>query len=309
MRTVGREITYNTHSRENVPSATVADGEIFRVKTELNGGGWLQSMDDHWRPDKSRGPNLCVCVAVEGAHPGDALAVDIMDLAPEGIGYTGFAGWRNLLSQKIYPNDWDVVEKTVAISGGEILWSDALRLPVSPMLGTLGAAPAGEPVSNYFAAKNGGNMDVQELCKGATLYLPVAVEGALLHIGDMHAIMGDGEINHGGGIECRGEATLRARVIPGGAREGWLRLENEDYIIAVACLPDMQDAFHAAAHELIDWMCGSYGFDAREAFLLLGQAMQARCTLALGEADYPKTYICKIAKRYLKPDAAFVAAR
>ncbi len=305
MRTIDRNIVYNTHDKHNIPSATVAEGEIFAVKTELNGGKWLQTPEDQWVPGKSKGPNLSVCIAVENAEPGDLLAVEILSLTPEGIGYTGFAGWRNLLSQKIWPNDWDTVTKTVRIENNQILWSDQLRLPVIPMIGTLGVAPAGEPLSNYYAAKNGGNMDVQEVCVGTTVYFPVEVPGALLHVGDMHAIMGDGEINHGGGIECRGEAVLRCYVIKNKHHTGWLRMENEDYIMAVACLPDMQEAFHHAAREIIAWMCEDYGFCPEEAYLLLGQVLEGRCTLALGESEKPKSYLCKAAKKYLKPDPDF----
>lgn len=309
MKCIGREVVYNTHDKQHPPAAAVADGERFAVKTELTGGRWLQTPADQWEPGKSRGPNLTVCVAVEGAHPGDTLAVDILSLTPEAIGYTGFAGWRNLLSQEIWPNTWDTVTKTVRIEDGAVRWSDALSLPVTPMLGTLGVAPAGEPVSNLFAGKHGGNMDIQEVCAGTTLYLPVAVEGALLHIGDMHAIMGDGEINHGGGIECRGEAVLRARVLHEPPRDGWLRMENSNYLMAAACLPELQAAFHAAARELIAWMCERDRFCPQEAFLLLGQVLEARATLLLAEPDYPKSYLCKIAKRYLKPDAGFVPFR
>ena len=67
------------------------------------------------------------------------------------------------------------------------------------MIGVLGTAPELEVFSNAWPGPHGGNMDVQEVCPGATVYLPVNVPGALLHIGDVHAIQGDGEINCGGG--------------------------------------------------------------------------------------------------------------
>ena len=305
MRIIDRDVLYNVHDRNNKPSAYVSDGEEFLVKTQLNGGDWLQSMDDRWQPGKSRGPNLSVCLYVNGAKAGDTLAVDIIDIQPEELGYTGFAGWRNKLSQKIYPNDWDVVTKTVHIAKDHIDWSDQLKLPIIPMIGTIGTAPAGEPMSNQFAYKHGGNMDVQEVTCGTTIYLPVNVDGALLNVGDVHAIMGDGEINHGGGIECRSRCQLRVRVLKKPYNHQWIRLENQDYLMTVACHVDLQEAFHLAAHELIDWMVEDYGFDAREAYLLFGQVLEARGTIMLGEEDQRKSYICKINKKYLKPDPDF----
>ena len=305
MKTIGSEKVYNTHDKHNQPSAVVDVQEIFRVRTELNGGDWLKTLEDEWAPGKSKGPNLSVCIGVKGAKVGDILAVDILEIIPEEIGYTGFAGWRNLLSQKIYPNNWDIVTKTVSIKQGKILWSSQLHLPVIPMSGTLGTAPAGEAVSNYYAGPHGGNMDIQEVCAGTTVYLPVNVDGALLHIGDMHAIMGDGEINHGGGIECRGTVTLRVRLLHEQKQHHWIRLENNQYIMAAACLPDLSEAFYQATQELIHYMCEDYDFSPPEAYLLLGQVLEARATLILAENDAPKSYLCKIAKKYLRPDPDF----
>lgn len=212
MRLIGREKIYNTMDKANLPSAVVRSGEMVCVQTEMNNGDWLQSLEDRWDPSKSRGANWCTVLAVEGACPGDTLAVEIIDIVPEGLGYTGFAGWRTKLSQEIWPNDWDVVTRTVAIDSEGVNWSEALKLPLKPMIGTIGTAPEGEGLTNRYAYPTGGNMDVQEICPGITIYLPVRVPGGLLHVGDVHAIMGDGEIPHGGGIECRAAVTLRVTL-------------------------------------------------------------------------------------------------
>ncbi|MBQ3282566.1 MAG: acetamidase/formamidase family protein [Atopobiaceae bacterium] len=308
MQVAGCERTYNVHSRDNEPAIVVEPGEVFRVRTQLNGGGWLASEDDQWDPSKSRGPNLSVVIGVAGAVPGDTLAVDILAVEPGPLAYTGFAGWRNPLSQRVWPNDWDVVTKTVRVEDGLIRWSDALQIPVRPMIGTLGVAPAGEPVSNQVAGRHGGNMDVQEVRAGTTVYLPVEVEGALLHVGDLHAAMGDDEVAHSA-LECAGEVELRVRLVHEDRRGRWLRMEDERHIMAVACDPDMQTALTLAMRELVSWMSDGFGFDPREAYLLLGSVMEARSTLIHGYEGYPITYICKIAKEYLRPDPAFVPYR
>ena len=276
------------------------------METELNGGTWLKSVDDLWDPSKSRGPNLCTVVAVEDAHPGDTLAVQILDVKPGKLGYTGFAGWRTKLTQLIYPNDWDVVTKTVKISDDQIEWSKDLKLSVIPMIGTIATASAEEEQTTRYAYLNGGNMDVQEVTNGTTIYLPVNVEGALLHVGDCHAIMGDGEIPHGGGIECQAEVTLKVNVLKGQKAHKWIRLENDDHIMTIANKIRIKDSFVEACHELIDWMSDDYGFTPQEAFLLLGQVMEARCTMLHGDDEPFSPYICKIRKKYLKADKEVV---
>ena len=302
MKRITREITYNTLSKDHPAADYVQSGETFKVETELCGGDWLKSVDDLWDPSKSRGPNLCTVIGVTGAKPGDTLAVTILKVEPDHLGYTGFAGWRNPLSQLCYPNDWDVVTKTVEIRDGFVEWSKDLKLAIRPMIGTIGTAPQGEEETNKYAWHNGGNMDVQEVSPGTTIYLPVSVEDALLHVGDCHAIMGDGELPHGGAIECKALCTLKVDIIPGYKAHHWLRLENEEYLMTIANEDRMKDSFTGACHELIDWMVEDYGFTAQEAFLLLGQVLEARCTMLHGDPGRFSPYICKINKKYLKPD-------
>lgn len=302
MKIIDRSVVYNELNKNNKPSAYVKSGETFMVETQLNGGTWLNSINDLWSPDKSKGPNLTTVIGVIDAHVGDTLKVEIIDVKPDKLGYTGFAGWRSKLSQAIYPNDWDVVTKTVEINDGYIDWSNNLKLPIIPMIGTIGTAPSGEPETNRYAWHNGGNMDVQEVTNGTSIYLPISVEGALLHVGDCHAIMGDGEIPHGGGIECRATCTLKVSVIKGYKAKNWLRLENDEYIMSIANEIKIKDSFTGATHELIDWMVEDYNFTPQEAFLLLGQVLEARCTMLHGDDEPFSPYICKIKKKYLKAE-------
>lgn len=302
MKTISRAQNYNCISKNNTPSGTVKDGETFIVETELCGGDWLNNKTDLWDPSKSKGPNRCTVVEIKDAKVGDTLAVDIIDIKPDKLGYTGFAGWRNELSRLIYPNDWDVVTKTVEIHDDYIDWSPELKLPIIPMIGTIATATSGENQTTQYAYQNGGNMDVQEITNGTTLYLPINVDGALLHVGDCHAIMGDGEIPHGGAIECRAAVTLRVRLIKGYKANKWLRAENDEYIMTIANNIKIKESFTEACKELIDWMVEDYNFTPQEAYLLLGQVLEARCTMLHGDSAPFSPYICKIKKKYLKAD-------
>jgi len=296
MQKASREFIYSYHSPLNPPQFTVKPGEVFLAETELCTGGWLLSYEDSWTPDKTCALNPTVCVAVEGAMPGDVLAVHIHEVVPDVIGYTGFNDESNSLASTIIRNDWGMNLRTVKIEGGYVLWDEKRKLPIKPMIGTLGTAPAIETLSNAKGGAHGGNMDVQEVEPGSTVYLPVAVEGAILHIGDCHAIQGDGEINCSGGIECRTVCKLSVDVIKRPAGYGCVRIENDDYIMTVACEGDTKEAFKHATNQLIKWMVADYGFTVNDAYLILGQVMEARATQFVNPTS---SYICKMPKKYL----------
>ena len=103
-----------------------------------------------------------------------------------------------------------------AIEGDKLIWNDRLSIPLNPMIGVIGVAPAGEPVNCGTPGTHGGNMDNTAITTGATLYFPVAAEGALFGCGDMHAApaMGDGEISVSG-AEVAGWATVAAHGAAG----------------------------------------------------------------------------------------------
>lgn len=298
MKTCDRSTLYVCHSAKNKPSLVVGSGEVFQVLTQLNTGEWLQKKDDVWHPSKITGPNFTNCISIDGAQRGDILAVDILNIEVDHLAYTGFASWRNPPCQRIYPNDWDIVAKIVEIENDEFQWNSQLRLHTAPMIGTLGVAPAEGEIPNGEASHHGGNMDIQEVRVGTTVYLPVQTEGALLHVGDVHAIMGDGEINRAGGLECRSKLTLRCRVLPPDASQQWIRMEDKEYIMSAACVEDMETAFYEATGELTRWMVAAYHFRPQDAYCLLGQVMEARCTAIVNKQ---KPYLCKIRKEYLLP--------
>ncbi|MGI6005438.1 MAG: acetamidase/formamidase family protein [Christensenellales bacterium] len=296
MKHAVREPNYNFHSPLSPPQITVESGEVFTCDTELNTGNWLGGEDDHWTPEKDRALNPTVVIAVEGAEPGDILAVDVLEVTPEDVGYTGFTAEKNPLANLIRIHDWGVNEKTVRIKEGWVHWSGGVKLPVKPMIGTLGTAPKEEILSNAKGGLHGGNMDVQEVAPGATVYLPVEVPGALLHVGDVHALQGDGEINCAGGIECRSTVRLRARIVKRPESYACVRIENQEYIMAVSCERSLEESFYKAASEIIGWMSEDYGFTVREAYLLMGQVLEARCTQFVNPT---RSYICKMPKKHL----------
>jgi amidase len=296
MKIAKREKTYDRHSRHNEPQFTVVPGEEFLAETELATGGWLHSAEDTWTPDKTCALNPTVCVAVDGAIPGGVLAVHIHDVLPESVGYTGFDNDMNPLARLIAQHEWPLTAKTVEIKDGFIHWSKDLKIPSRPMIGTLGTAPSEEMPGNAFGGRHGGNMDVQEVRAGSTVFLPISVAGAILHIGDVHAIQGDGEINCAGGVECRAVVRLSVDCLPRPEGMSWPRIEDDSHIMAVACCATADESFQCAAGELLGWLTNGYGMTEPEAYLLMGQVMEARCTQFVNPT---RSYICKMAKKYL----------
>ena len=297
MRTFGHEIVYITHSRHNVPTATVKPGETFQVYTQLNTGSWLKSIEDTYARGKPDSSLPCVCIAIEGAEPGDRIAVNILHIEPDEVGFTGFDGTgRGGLFSLIDPNPWGLTTKTVKIEDGFIHWSEKLRIPTSPMIGVIGTAPANEELINAKAGSHGGNMDVQEVTDGTIVHLPVNVNGALLHIGDVHAIQGDGELCGSGGVECRAHVTLQVELLKSIPRRECVRLENDKYIMSVCCGRSTDEMFYKATADMLDWLKTEYGFSREEAYMLMAQVMEARATQFVNPT---RTYICKMPKAYL----------
>ncbi len=287
---------YREHSRNNKPGIIVSSGETFLAETELCSGDWLHSINDRWSPEIDDGPNPTVCVEIQDAKPGDILKVTILDINVEDLGYTGFVGEYHPLAYYICHENLGWNTKTVMIRNNLIEWNDKIKIPIKPMIGTLGTAPKYEVLRNTRGGKHGGNMDVNEVTTQCSVYLPVYIKGGLLHIGDVHAIQGDGEINGAGGVECKSTIKLLVEVLEKPESMEWIRLENDFYIMTVACCRSIEESFYNAAREMLNWMTDEYNFTKKEAYLLMGQVLEARCTQFVNPT---RTYICKMPKIYL----------
>lgn len=203
-----RSQTHNVWDHSIAPLVRAAPGTTIEVELENASGGQLaedSSASDLATLDFARINPVTGPIFVEGARPGDALVVEILDLAVEGWGWTANIPGFGLLADRFV----EPALRMSRIANGTIELFTGMRLPSLPMIGTIGVAPA-EPgaFSVIPPTRYGGNMDIRHVGAGATLYLPVAVEGALLSLGDAHAAQGDGEVC-GTAIETRAVATLR----------------------------------------------------------------------------------------------------
>ena len=203
-----RTQTHGVWDRSIAPAIRLAPGETIEVELENASGGQLARDSassvlatlDFGRINPVTGP-----IYVEGARPGDALVVEILALDVDTWGWTANIPGFGLLADHFA----DPVLRTSRIAGGAIELFTGMRLPSVPMIGTIGVAPAEAGAFSVVPpTRYGGNMDIRHVGAGATLYLPVAVDGALLSLGDGHAAQGDGEVC-GTAIETTSVATLR----------------------------------------------------------------------------------------------------
>ncbi|MHB1235917.1 MAG: acetamidase/formamidase family protein, partial [Microbacteriaceae bacterium] len=149
-----------------------------------------------------------------------------------------------------------------------------VALPLAPMLGTVGVAPAGGEVrSSLTPERFGGNMDTPEMRAGTTAYFGVNVEGALLSIGDGHYRQGEGEAC-GTAVEGAMNSVIIVELIKGAAPL-WPRLEDDDYWMVVGSSRPMEDSWRIAQLEMIRWLSELFDLHEMDAYQLLGQIAEA----------------------------------
>jgi acetamidase/formamidase len=244
---------------------------------------------------------------VDGAEPGDTLAVHFVSIEPA--------------------RDW-AASTTVPLFGAltathttamlheplpEIVWIWQLDrrartcrfesrrgdyhvdLPMDPMHGTLGVAPANLEVRSALVPDAfGGNMDTPELRAGVTCYLGVNVEGALVSLGDGHARQGEGE-TCGVAVEAAMDSVIIVDLIKGRPC-AWPRLESDTHLMSTGSARPLEDAFRIAQADIVGWVAGDFGLDTLDAYQLVSQAVEAPIANVV---DTNYTSVAKLAKRWL----------
>ncbi len=147
----------------------------------------------------------------------------------------------------------------VTVEGG-VKWSDRITLPYEPFIGTIGTSPEIEAISSLVPDYYGGNMDLPDVGPGAVIYLPVNAPGALLYLGDCHAIQGDGELC-GVALEHPTHTTVHVDLIKSWTLH-WPRLETAEFFMTIGSGRPMEDAARIAYRELVRWIVAEFGFDA-----------------------------------------------
>ena len=251
-------------NKENAPCDTAKPGDMLLFKTLDCFSNRIPDEDTtmadldytYGFANPAAGP-----VYVEGAEPGDVLVVDVYDIqvADEGtIATDDHCG--PLFETTGYRTKKIQIKDGVADFNG-------VKFPINPMIGVIGTAPDGEPVIDGFVGNHGGNMDNKHITKGARLYFPVRVPGALLQMGDVHATMGDGELC-GTGIEIPAEIIAKIQLVKG-FELNWPVLETHDKWYVNACAPKYDEALMNAAKEMQRLIMRITGWDAEETYMYM----------------------------------------
>jgi acetamidase/formamidase len=289
------------------PIATLNDGERVSIALPDSSSGQLgpgSTRDDLRHLDLDRVDAAVGPFEVEGARPGDALRVELLSIRPGDWGWSGIFRDFGLLRGR-FEDDlvvWSIDDRTARPVRGFLR---PIPLPTQPMLGWIGVAPPTGDLGMIPPQVHGGNLDNRLHVAGTQLDLPVQREGALLMLGDPHALQGDGEVC-GTGIETPATVEIRVEVLrdtalPGPrARVRTPATPAQRWLVTEGVGPDLRAAARAATEAMVDLLVGR-GFSAQESYLLLSVTGHLRISEVV---DDPNAVVSMMFPETLHPGLA-----
>ncbi len=260
------------------PRVTVAPGESVHFETLDASSGQLSRTStavDLAKLDLARVNPVTGPVFIDGAKPGDALKVTVLSFRPSGWGWTGNIPGFGLLTDQ-FP-DAKLHHWLYDASLAPAMYGPGGRVPLKPMCGTIGVAPAQAGLHSIIPPRNvGGNMDVRDIAEGTELYLPVEVDGAIFSVGDTHAAQGDGEVC-GTAIESAFDVSLKFELIKGANLRGpryvtpgpvSRHLDAKGYEVTTGIGPDLMSGARMAVSEMVELLSKRYGYSPIDAYML-----------------------------------------
>jgi len=267
------------------PVLTVSPPETVIFETIDAFGGQIKSQEDKLENlDFSRVNPATGPVFVDAAQPGDTLAIHIqkIELPEQGAIVTGEG--MGVLGDEMQGH----ATKILPIRDGYVHF-DGLKLRASPMIGVIGVATGGDVFPTGSAHRHGGNMDTKEIGEGATLYLPVFQPGGLLAMGDVHAVMGDGEICVSG-CEVSARVTVGIDLIKERCMR-WPVVSRKEGLYIVVSLPSIDDALHEATREAVLFLQNRRAITFAQAAMLASLAVDIRISQLVDPYKTAKAFI------------------
>jgi len=291
MHKVSKDTIIYAMSAQNEPVLHVEPGTHiqFEVWDALHGqikpGKGFEGLD--WsRVNPATGP-----VYINGAQAGDILSVKIDKIEVEQTGVVICGKGMGVLGSSLQGNGI----KIVPIKDDEAHYSDTLQLPLNKMIGVIGVAPKSGEISCGVPDFHGGNMDCKEIREGATVLLPVNVPGALLAMGDLHALMADGEIGVSG-LEVGGTITVTVDIIKNKDLPLPMIL-NDTHVMTIASDADLDTAVEMAVANMAGYLTKTEGFSMEDAVMLSSLVADVRICQVV---DPKKTVRVEFPKKYLR---------
>jgi len=291
---------YHSTIGRHDPVLRLSPGDTVETTTVDAGGRDRHGEQVTDPPNPMTGPFF-----VDGAERGDALVVRFESIVPNrSRGHTSPRIAAGVLDPgypvgHAEPGELCTWEIDASSSTARMIEPDSqlsdLRLPLAPMLGCFGVAPAGgQAISTATSSCHGGNMDYRGFVSGSTVYLPVEEPGALFFLGDGHALQGDGEIV-GTGIEISMDVVFRLELRKQW-RIGWPRAEDDRYLMTVGNARPLDQGVQHATTEMVRWLEADYTLEPLASHSLLGQCVE----YDVGNVFDPAyTVVCKLPKAVL----------
>ena len=297
MRTIPVDRAIYAFAADMAPVARAAPGEtvVFETRDAL-GGQVKRSEDvlsdlDFDRINPATGP-----IFVDGAEPGDTLAVRVVSIEPADAGAIVTGPGLGVLGDEIeHP-----ATRILPVEGDAVLFDD-LRIPASPMIGVLGVAPREGSFPTGTAHRHGGNMDTKEIAVGCTVYLPVGRAGALLALGDVHAVQGDGEVCVSA-CEVDARVTVELELIKERCAE-WPIVESSEAVYVLVSLPTIEAALEEATRQAVGLLRTARRLSREDAAMLASLAVDVGVSQLV---DPNKTAKARIPKAVLGAPLATV---
>ncbi len=288
------------------PAITVNRGETIVVETQDCYQGLLAEVadthrdadgsdgsDQSDRSSQSAGIPVTGPIYVEEAHIGDVLSIHVKQIKTAGTGVFAVRPETGVPGQDIQKPEVRVLE----VAENHVQLDEKLKLPLHPVIGSMGVAAKHGEIDSAYPGRHGGNMDTMEITTGSRVYLPVQVNGALLSLGDVKACVGDGQIA-GSGVEVEAEVTLRVDTLPGG-RFSWPRVESKGEWITITSASTVDQAARLAITEMVKWITQDKGLDFNTAYALVSLGGSLRVSqwgnpLTTARMVFPKRLINKL---------------
>jgi acetamidase/formamidase len=290
---------YRQFSSETAPVLTVWPGDTIHTTTVDSGGTDGNGVGHGIAGNPLTGPFY-----VETALPGDTLAVHFTRVRlNRDWAMTGASLVPRVLTQNL-------AVKIKDIKGGGVRWHlDRERgvatianaegrlkdfsVPLRPMLGCVGVAPRGTPMPAGDSGVTGGNMDMNEIVEGATVYLPIIEPGALLYVGDGHAVQGEGELS-GSGLETSLEVEFTVDIVHPLVMTP--RVESPTHLIAVGLAGSLEEAMRSATAGMVQWLEQDYKLSIGD----IAQILNTVVEYSINEvADRNAGVVARINKKHL----------
>jgi len=291
------------------PLARIRPGTILEVFTEDCFAGRVRSTNDLVTEvcefpflNPQTGPFY-----IEGAEPGDTVAVHFVSIEPArdwaasttvplfgSLTSTHTTATLQLpLAELVWIWELDRQRRTCAFTARHT--DVQVELPMDPMHGTVGVAPANLEVRSALVPDaHGGNLDTPEMRAGVTCYLGVNVDGAMLSLGDGHARQGEGE-TCGVAVETAMNSVVIVDLIKDRATP-WPRLESDTYLMSAGSARPLEDAFRIAQLDLLQWVAGVTGMSQMDTYQLLSQTVESPLA---NVCDTNYTSVAKVRKAWL----------